>query len=139
MLKENKTHQLELRMEFCSSWTLLESFSVKSRPSWSTRTECIMMSLMSVYNCDLSKTCCLELTFLSQLQIQSTKLDMKMYNQDNIKDVSTSSIGSLYSYSSTYFSQEYLVDDDWLFLGEEPPVTSVPVRLHITNLPFRYR
>ena len=64
---------------------------------------------------------------------------MKMYNQDNIKDVSTSSIGSLYSYSSTYLSQEYLVDDDWLFLGEEPPVTSVPVRLHITNLPFRYR
>ena len=43
-----------------------------------------------------------------------------------------------FSFSITE-EHDQLVDDIWLFLGKEPPVTSLPVRLHISNLPFRYR
>ena len=63
-------------------------------------------------------------------------MKMKVFNQENIIDidVSTSSPNSSYS-----MIDEFLVDDDLMFLGEEPPVTSAPVRLHIKYIPFRYK
>ena len=57
-----------------------------------------------------------------------------MSDQENIQDISSSSLNS-----SFCLTDKYQVDEDWEFLGEEAPVTSLPVRLHIDNIPFRYK
>ena len=56
--------------------------------------------------------------------------------EENIQDISSSS-STLNS--SICMTEDYLVEDDWMFLGKEPPVSSVPVRLHVNNIPFRYK